>query len=233
MMANVRSARTGRIRHLRRMGAGGFTLVELLVVMTLLSLVVLALGSALRTMAQTQERLDASLTRTDDLRVTDMFLRRILGRIGAHKKPGLVTQGQNPFFFNGEAGAISWIGVMPAGYGSSGRHFLQLNVEEEGGEGALVLRYAPWQDDANPPDWSSAQRHVIAKPVFAIQLEYQDAAVEPPQWMPVWSSSDALPESVRVTLSGPRGAWPALVVPMWQLRGTSTQSSRAVFGGTR
>ena len=32
----------------------GFTLVEVLVVMTLLSLVVLALGSALRTMAQTE-----------------------------------------------------------------------------------------------------------------------------------------------------------------------------------
>lgn len=225
--------RRWNFRCMRRNGSGGFTLVELLVVMTLLSLVVLALGSALRTMAQTQERLDASLARTDDLRVTDMFLRRILGRIAAHKKPGLLSQGENPFLFRGTAGAIDWIGVMPAGYGSSGRHFLQLNVEAEGGESALVLRYAPWKDDAIPPVWSSAQRHVIAKPISAIQLEYQNAAVEPPQWTPVWNSPDALPERVRVTLTGSRGAWPAVVVPMWQLRGTSALSNVAVFGGTR
>lgn len=213
--------------------AGGFTLVELLVVMALLSLVVLALGSALRTMAQTQERLDASLTRTDDQRVTDLFLRRILLRIGAHKKPGILAQGENPFLFAGEAGAISWIGVMPAGYGSGGRHFLQLTVEAEGDESALVLRYTPWKDDSAVPAWSSAERHVIAKKITTMQLEYQNAVVEPPQWMPAWSSPDALPDRLRVTLSSPRGAWPAIVVPLWQLRGSSPLANRAVFGGTR
>ena len=217
----------------RRTGLRGFTLVELLVVMTLLSLVVLALGSALRTMAQTQERLDASLTRTDDLRVTHLFLRDILGRIAAHKKPGIQVQGENPYLFSAGAGAVSWIGVMPAGYGHGGRHFLQLAVESDGSDGALVLRYVPWRDDAILPTWSSAPRHVIVKPITAMQLEFQNAAVEPPQWMSVWSSPDALPESVRVTLSGARGTWPAIVVPMRQLPGTSSVSSRAVFGGTR
>lgn len=216
-----------------RGGSNGFTLVELLVVMTLLSLVVLALGSSLRTMAQTQERLDASLTRTDELRVTDMFLRSILGRIAAHKKPGIRAQGENPFLFSGEASSISWIGVMPAGYGSGGRHFLQLKVEDDGGEGALVLRYSPWIDDASPPNWASAKRHVIAKPIASMQLQYQDAAIEPPQWVAVWSSPDALPERVRVSLTGQNGVWPAAVVAMRQLRGTSAVASGAVFGGTR
>ncbi len=36
----------------------GFTLVEMLVAMTLLSLLVLAMGSALRATAQTEERVD-------------------------------------------------------------------------------------------------------------------------------------------------------------------------------
>lgn len=232
MTANLRRVSAGS-KHRRRAGLRGFTLVELLVVMTLLSLVVLALASALRTMAQTQERLDASLARTDDSRVTDLFLRRILGRIGAHKKTGLPVQGENPFLFNADAGAISWIGVMPAGYGYGGRHYLQLSHEQEGGEGALVLRYAPWIDDANPPVWSSAKRHVIAKAITAMQVEFQNAAVDPPEWTPGWISKDALPDAVRVTLAGTRGTWPAIVVPMRQLPGTSSVSSRAVFGGTR
>ena len=45
-----------------------------LVVMTLLSLVVLALGSALRTTAQTEERVDQRLARNDEIRVVTGFL---------------------------------------------------------------------------------------------------------------------------------------------------------------
>lgn len=211
----------------------GFTLVELLVVMTLLSLVVLALGSALRTMAQTQERLDASLTRTDDLRVTDLFLRSLLGRVAAHKKPGALAQGENPFLFSGQADTIAWIGIMPARYGAGGRYFLRLGLEDEAGASALVLRYAPWKDDGSTPVWSSSERHVLVKPVTGLQLEYENAAVEPPQWTPVWASPDALPERVRVTLTGMHGDWPSVVVPLRQLRGSTAASGGAVFGGTR
>ncbi len=216
-----------------RSRARGFSLVELLVVMTLLSLVVLALGSALRTMAQTQERLDASLTRTDDLRVTDTFLRGILGRVAAHKKPGVLAQGENPFLFSGQAGEISWIGIMPARYGAGGRYFLHLGLEDDAGTSALVLRYAPWKDDGSTPVWSSAERHVLVKPVAGVQFEYENAAVEPPQWMPVWASPDALPERVRVTLVGTSGDWPSVVVPLRQLRGSTAGSGGAVFGGTQ
>ena len=63
----------------------GFTLVELLVVMTLLSLVMLAMGSALRTTAQTEERIDQRLQRADEMRVANGFLREILGRLSARK----------------------------------------------------------------------------------------------------------------------------------------------------
>ena len=60
---------------------GGFTLVEVLVVLSLLSLVMLAMGSALRTTAQTEERVDQRLQRADEMRVTTGFLRYILGRV--------------------------------------------------------------------------------------------------------------------------------------------------------
>ena len=53
----------------QKSGAAGFTLLEVLVVMSLLSLVMLGMGSALRTTAQTGERVDHRLLRdTDSLR---------------------------------------------------------------------------------------------------------------------------------------------------------------------
>jgi general secretion pathway protein J len=217
----------------RRTNAG-FTLVELLVVMTLLSLIVLALSSALQSMAQTQERLDARLTRTDDLRVTSSFLQGILGRVVQHRKPGVLQAGENPFLFSGQAHEIAWIGVMPARYGAGGRYFLRLALEGEAGHSALVLRYAPWADDGTVPDWSSADRHVLATSVDTLDFAYEDAAPEPPAWAPVWASTDALPARVRISLSGGGRPWPTMVVPLRVLPGSSGASAGgAVFGGSR
>ena len=59
----------------------GFTLLELLVVMGLLSAVMLALGAALRTIAQSEDRVDHRLGQADELRVASAFMRTTLGRV--------------------------------------------------------------------------------------------------------------------------------------------------------
>ncbi len=212
----------------------GFTLVELLVVMTLLSLIVLALSSALQSMAQTQERLDARLTRTDDLRVTSGFLRETLGRIAQHRKPGVLKAGENPYLFSGQPQEMSWIGIMPARYGAGGRYFFKLGLENEASTLALVLRYTPWRDDNILPDWAASDRHVLVKSVASLQFAYEDAAPEPPTWTPAWSSSDALPGRVRISLISNDLPWPTLILPLRVLPGGSGASSgEAVFGGSR
>ncbi len=212
----------------------GFTLIELLVVMTLLSLIVLALSSSLQSMAQTQERLDARLTRTEDLRVTGGFLRSILGRVVQHRKPGVLQVGENPFLFSGQAHEIAWIGIMPARYGAGGRYFLRLSLEDEAGRNALVLRYSPWKDDGVVPDWSSADRYVLLQSVEALDFTYEDEAPEPPVWTSAWKSADVLPARVRISLVGDGKAWPDMVVPLRVLPGSSAASSGlAVFGGSR
>ena len=55
--------------------SGGFTLVEMLVALTLMSLVMLGMASAIRTMAQTEERIDVRVDRADEMRVASGFIR--------------------------------------------------------------------------------------------------------------------------------------------------------------
>ena len=55
--------------------ARGFTLVEILVAMSLLAVVMAATLSAMRTMAQTEVRVDERLQRIDQMRVVNGFLR--------------------------------------------------------------------------------------------------------------------------------------------------------------
>ena len=53
----------------------GFTLVEVMVALTLLSLVMLVLGSAIRSMGASAERIDARSASIDEMRVATTFLR--------------------------------------------------------------------------------------------------------------------------------------------------------------
>ncbi len=213
----------------------GFTLIEVLVVMSLLSLVMLAMGSALHTTAQTGERVDQRLQRIDELRVADGFLRSILGRVAARKVPQPVEQGASQFIFNAQPSQLTWVGIMPARYGAGGRHHFRLQLQASlAGQQALVLQFTPWLDDAVPPDWGQATSHVLVQNVQSLALQYEDAQPESPVWTPQWTFPERLPQRVMLSLQTDAGPWPVIVVSMRLLPGSDPDTSgRAVFGGSR
>ena len=206
----------------------GFTLVELLIVLVLLSLVMLALGSALRTAAQTEERVDMRMQRMDDLRIANGFLRAVLGRVSAQKMAAAVEVGASPFFFRGGPSEMSWVGVMPARYGAGGRYHFRLAVAD--GQG-LILQYLPWADVSTLPDWSLAQSHPLLPQATAIALQYESAAGEPPEWSPQWSLVDPLPDRVQISVQTVSGPWPDMVIAMRVLPASDPRSGGPVFGG--
>ena len=63
----------------------GFTLLELLVSMALLSLVMAGMLSVISSMAQAQDRVEQRLNATDELRVTAAFVEKALGRISTRR----------------------------------------------------------------------------------------------------------------------------------------------------
>lgn len=212
-----------------RTAARGFTLVELLVVLVLLSLIVLAMASALRTASQTEERVDAHLQQMDDLRTASSFLRSVLGRISAQKTTLPVAQGHSPYYFTGLADALAWVGIMPARYGAGGLYHFRLQRTEAG---ALVLQYLPWAGTGTAPDWSAAQSSTLLTGVTALTFQYEDAAGEPPAWAPAWTAIDHLPDRVSIAVQTQAGAWPEFVIALRVLPGTDPRSNGPIFGGS-
>lgn len=210
----------------------GFTLVEVLVVMSLLSLIMLAMGSALRTTAQTEERVDAKLQRADEMRVAVEFLQSVMGRVSARKVNAPAAEGQSPYIFNGAAQELAWVGIMPARYGVGGRFHFRLAVEGQAASRALVLRFLPWTGEDLTPDWNRAEAYTLVPDAVAMQLQYEDASVEPPVWVTQWVSADRLPQRVQFSLQTGAGAWPLLAFAMRTLPASDPSSSgQAVFGG--
>ena len=195
----------------------GFTLVEILVVITLMSLVMLALGAAMRTIAQTEERVDLRLKQSDEMRVATGFLSSTLGRISARKVTRPIEANASPYLFAGARNEMVWVGVMPARYGAGGRYFFRLAMEAPAGHPALVIRFAPWNAAAAFPAWGTAESRILAADAVGLLLEYADEEGSNVTWLTQWPHAQKLPGRVRISLRTGSGDWPFLVVPMRQL----------------
>lgn len=192
---------------------GGFTLLETLVVVALLSVLMLALMSAIRSVGQGGDRVDARIQRLDDQRIAVGFVRTVLGRISARSVTN--TRGTGPLF-EGAPDHVAWVGIMPARYGAGGRHFFRLAVEEAGASAALVLRYVPWSDQPEFPDWSTAASQVIAPGVQAMTVRYEDPRQPDADaaWGDAWPFVTDLPSRVAIVMEGETLLIDRMVVPL-------------------
>jgi len=185
----------------------GFTLLELLVVMTLLSLLMTGLISAMRTMAQTETKIDQRFDRLDDLRTSHAFLAQTLGRLSAVRTDDPAKPGKSLSVFSATTDSLTWVGTLPARPNVGGRHFFQLTVESADLGDALVLRVAPGNVDLALPDWSVAERHVLMSGVAKLTIQaqgrptqgHEKASVWPQGWQDGWPITDLLPEQLRLT----------------------------------
>lgn len=209
-----------------RTRSSGFTLLEILVVMALLSVVMLAMGAALRTIAQTETRIDSRLARADEFRVAVSFMRTTLGRVSARKSNTPLQAGASPYMFAAAANTVAWVGVMPARFGAGGRYFFRLGLESVGGETALMIRFVPWVDGPAFPDWSRAESRALVTGATAFDIRYADDRANPSQWLPNWPHVDRLPQRMELMVRTTAGMWPALVVP---LRVQPAASNEGVF----
>ena len=226
-------------QHSRVPAGRGFTLLEMLVVMVLLSVIMLGLLSALRTMGQTETRIDQKLERLDQIRVARAFLQQTLARVSAIATDLPGASGKKAIPFAATSESLTWVCILPARPDIGGRHFFRLMVEDASAGRALVLRYAPWNPDALMPNWPSAESRVLLRDIAKLEVQAQGL---PPQgrspaepwpngWQDGWPVADALPEHVRVTGYSASGSVFPLAIALHALPGGDNTSSRLSFGG--
>jgi len=192
-----------------RVSQAGFTLVEMLVALVLLSLVMLGLSSSLRGFAQAEVRIDQRVLRGETARALDGFLREIMGWVSGMRIPG--PEGAKPFVaLVGGANELVWLGMMPARQGVGGLHYLHLGIEQRERGPSLVLRYIPFKGKPALPDWSTSEAIDLAEDIEELQFQYMGE--EKDGWKSVWSSTEKLPSLMRLGLKGLGTSFPELVV---------------------
>lgn len=211
----------------------GFTLVELMVAMSLLALIMVALGATLRTFSTSEQRVDQRLERADDFRVATGFLRSTLQRVSTRSTGKPPESGKPNFLFAATGSGIAWVGVMPARYGAGGKHFFRLAPEQVGNQTALVLRYAPWTDTPDFPEWGQTESRILVSPLTSVNFWYDNVSLTQTEWVTDWSLPDRIPAHVRISVVTPTATWPDLIFNLNRVSQSSSGSGGASFGVNR
>jgi general secretion pathway protein J len=191
----------------------GFTLMELLVAITLLSLLSLVLTSSLRFGLTAWARGTDHAERVDHGLIVQDFLRRAIGDAYPYFLSTDPTRGTGRVDFVGTAQSLRFLSPAPIALGGRGRVRFEVSVDRNGGRSDLVVASAPELADST----STPERKILMPDVEAIELAYfgkrrSDRAAN---WHDAWAEEPALPQLVRLKVrlrSGDTRAWPDLVV---------------------
>ncbi len=199
------------MRPIHRHGRG-FTLIEVVIALTLVAVILTGLVSALVSFGKTSTRIEERSLTSDDVRLVYAFLEQSLG--AAAPRVRVRPEDSVPVgWFEGSGTELEWLGLMPARHGVGGLYHLRLGVERGADRGRrLVLYYLPYAGDDPPPDWGLAVSHLLLEGVTGFDLAYRGADED--EWRAEWRDTEVLPARVKVGLAVRGQTWPELIVPV-------------------
>jgi general secretion pathway protein J len=191
----------------------GFTLVEVLVAVTLLSLLSMALFSSVRFGVTAWQR---GTERADQIH-TSMAVQEVLRRLIGEAYPLLLSDGagNGRVDFAGTATSLDFLAPVPVALASGGRARFTLAIDRHGDLSDLVLTSRPELADGDAK--TGLQRKTVLATIEAADFSYFGAArsERAAQWRDHWSGEMTLPALVRVRVRFARRdprLWPDLAI---------------------
>lgn len=217
----------------------GFTLLELIIALLLLSMMLLLLFSGLRVSSRSWEAVEQQTAEFDRLRLVHGFLQRTLGQAQAIARNS--DQGRD-LLFDGNETAIEFVSPMPSYLGVGGLYLIRLEWFEQGDRSELWLTrwlYHPevLEGGNGIPAWKPLNKfshsqepsaedseinqalysqHLLLEDIESLEWQYygQERQVREDQWMTEWHDQLNMPHLVRLRLEQATGWWPELNIAL-------------------
>jgi general secretion pathway protein J len=216
----------------------GFTLLELLVALTLLGLISVVLFGGLRFGTRAWEAGNVRADRLAQVQAVQAMLRR---RIAQALPPNsnVADSADGRGTFAGESNGMHFLAVVPSRASVGGIYAIDLAVIEDSAGGAQSVRLEfTWRlhradDEAEPGDTPEAGlggRRVLIDGLASAGFRYFGASApgQAADWHDLWDSEDGLPGLIAIEAEFPEGdgrAWPVLQVAP-KLGGSTPASGR-------
>lgn len=199
--------------------ASGFTLVELLVAVTLVAVLTVVLFGGLRFATRSTDAVGRRIDHTAQLAVAYQFMQRELG--DAQALPASAGLPDSPVDFDGEADALSFVALPPGELGIGGFHWLHVALEGSGPARRLVVSWEALPRGPETALVSAPQPSILLDGVKDVAFAYfgvQDPN-QPLVWSDQWAERRALPQLIRLRVTLADGTRPPDLVVAPRLAG--------------
>ncbi len=219
------NTRLGRHPCSHRQYARGFTLMEVLIAMSLLGIMVVLLFASLKTCAESWERGEAKIAAVNEFAVVYQFFKRHLATtvpLANDFDPENIT-----FSFQGEQHALKFVSAFPASAAKSGLQLFSLQLLDDEQGHYLQVTLTPFVTPLQGTDLPHEEVTLLDH-VKSISLAYFGTNPNSGQadWQNDWLERDNLPRLVKITIVLDNGAeWPEMVIGLKQNGGQSDSGS--------
>lgn len=196
----------------RRRGAAGFTLVELLVAMTLIGLISVALFGGLRFGARAWEAGNDRVESFAQLEVVQSLLRRELNLAVS------LLGSDGRFSFEGEPERLLFTAPGPANFGLGGYYLFELASRDNGPRQDLMLRWRIYRAEQEVRlDDPATEERALLEGVESLEIRYfgDPEGQGEPDWEEKWEEQERPPGLVQIRVAFPQGddrVWPVLTI---------------------
>ncbi|EIJ35961.1 prepilin-type N-terminal cleavage/methylation domain-containing protein [Thiothrix nivea] len=200
------------------MNQRGFTLLEMLISFTLVSLLFLALFAAFSTIGRGWDAADTRINKTEDMRLITDFLRRQLSQAMVVKITG--EDGAKVYAFEGTDTSLRYAAPLQPLQHQGGVFLIELDIVSGKHGKALEMLYAPYR-----PELSWDEAFEDAEPVLVFDglkdasFEYFGAeeAGKDPEWESAWEEMPLYPQMLKLSLADTGRVWPEMLIDLPQV----------------
>lgn len=209
------------------MGRGnhGFTLLELLISITLLAVITTLLAYAIHIGSSAWGRSNQTIASSQDQHLIEEFITREISQARALR---IRTSKGSRVAFEGYRNAVRFAAILPIHRGVGGIYFVSVAAEGADDSQQLALSYRLARPlDFVEGDPESEERTVLVDKLTDAQFQYYGSVTneEPPSWMTEWPNEQQLPEMVRVRFAT-KAKQSDLFIPLYTSRRPTNTNRR-------
>jgi general secretion pathway protein J len=210
-----------------RKASAGFTLIEVLIAMTLLGIMVVLLFSSMKICADSWQKGEDKITEVNDVAVVYQFFQHHLGT-AIPLWNDFSEKDNKVFAFQGKNQELQFVSAFPASAKKSGLQLFSLKLINDDGDGQVIqVSIKPFYPAAEGEEWRQEEvtllRHVRNFSLSYFGFERADSETQPEGfWQDEWLDRTSQPSLVKVKIERDDDSfWPEMIFELKSV-GTST-----------
>ncbi len=174
--------------------ASGFTLIEVLIGLTLLSVMLTLLFSVLSICAQSWEAGEQKLAEVNEIATVNNFFRQYLSQ--ARAMPDEFSDDKKQLAFDGQSKQVQFVSAFSASAGKSGLQLIKIHLHGQHGEQALQVSIKPLFQEQEDNAWLDVN---LLNRVSAFKLAYLGSDLDE-GWQNSWQDQTEMPALIKVEI---------------------------------